>query len=92
MVATFVSTCLHAKLLQSCPALWDPMDGSRPGSSVRGILQARSLEWVAVSSSSRWSHLSDQILLLVQAPAGLLVPSEHSEPQFTPGVQVPTLQ
>ena len=37
------------KLLQSCPTLWDPMDcSSSPGSSVRGILQARTLEWAAV--------------------------------------------
>ena len=42
---------VHAKLLQSCPALCDPMDHSPPGSSVHGILQARILEWVAISSS-----------------------------------------
>ena len=40
--------CMHAKSLQSCP-LWDPMDCSPPGSSVYGILQARILEWVAMS-------------------------------------------
>ena len=38
-----------AKSLQSCPALCDPIDGSPPGSSVPGILQARILEWVAIS-------------------------------------------
>ena len=43
--------CLHAKLLQSCLSLCDPMDHSPPGSSVHGILQARTLEWVAISSS-----------------------------------------
>ena len=42
---------MHAKLLQSCPTLCDPMDYSPPGSSVHGILQARILEWVAMSSS-----------------------------------------
>ena len=36
-----------AKSLQSCPTLCDPIDGSPPGSSVSGILQARTLEWVA---------------------------------------------
>ena len=41
-----------AKLLQSCPTLCDPIDGSPPGSPVPGILQARTLEWVAISSSS----------------------------------------
>ena len=42
---------MHAALLQSCPTLWDPMDYSPPGFSVHGILQARTLEWVAVPSS-----------------------------------------
>ena len=40
-----------AKSLQSCPTLWDPIDGSPPGSLVPGILQARTLEWVAISFS-----------------------------------------
>ena len=40
-----------AKSLQSCPTLCDPMDGSPPGFSVHGILQARTLEWVAISFS-----------------------------------------
>ena len=41
-----------AKSLQSCPTLCDPRDGSPPGSLVPGILQARTLEWVAMSFSS----------------------------------------
>ena len=41
-----------AKLLQSCPTLCDPIDGSRPGSPIPGILQARTLEWVAISFSN----------------------------------------
>ena len=41
-----------AKLLQSCPTLCDPIDSSPPGSPVPGILQARTLEWVAISFSS----------------------------------------
>ena len=41
-----------AKSLQSCPTLCDPIDGSPPGSSVPGILQARTLEWVAISLSN----------------------------------------
>ena len=40
-----------AKLLQLCPTLCDPIDGSPPGSPVSGILQARTLEWVAMSFS-----------------------------------------
>ena len=45
-----------AKLLQSCPTLWDPTDGSPPGAPIPGTLQARALEWVAISFSDagRW--------------------------------------
>ena len=43
-----------AKSLQSCPTLCDPIDGSLPGSTVPGILQARTLEWVAISFSNVW--------------------------------------
>ena len=43
-----------AKLLQSCPTLCDPTDSSPPGSLVSGILQARTLEWVAISFSNAW--------------------------------------
>ena len=45
-----------AKSLQSCPTLYSPTDGSPPGSSVPGILQARILEWVAISFSSAYMH------------------------------------
>ena len=46
-----------AKSLQSCLTLCDPIDGSPPGSAVPGILQARTLEWVAISFSiSCWLH------------------------------------
>ena len=43
-----------AKSLQSCPTLWGPRDGGPPGFPVPGILQARTLEWVATSFSNRW--------------------------------------
>ena len=46
-----------AKSLQSCPTLCDPIDGSPPGSPVPGILQARTLEWVAISFSKEYSGL-----------------------------------
>ena len=49
-----------AKSLQSCPTLCDPIDCSQPGSSVRGILQARILEWVAVPFSRGSSPPRDQ--------------------------------
>ena len=42
------------KPLQSCPTLCDPTDGSPPGSPISGILQARTLQWVAISFSNAW--------------------------------------
>ena len=45
-----------AKLLQSCPTLCDSIDGSPPGSTIPGILQARTLEWVAISFSNAWKR------------------------------------
>ena len=50
----FSSAAAAAKSLQSCPTLCDPTDGSPPGSPVPGILQARTLEWVAISFSNAW--------------------------------------
>ena len=49
---TFIFCPAAAKSLQSCPTLCDPIDGSPPGSPVPGILQARTLEWVAISFSN----------------------------------------
>ena len=59
-----VGLCVQAKLLQSCPTLCNPMDCGLPGSSVRGILQARIIEWAAMPSSRGssqprdWTHVS----------------------------------
>ena len=50
-----VPACMHAQSLQLCPTLCNPMDCSPPASSVHGILQARILEWVAISSSRGFS-------------------------------------
>ena len=47
-----VDAAAAAKSLQSCLTLCDPIDGSPPGSPLRGILQARTLEWVAISFSN----------------------------------------
>ena len=52
-----------AKSLQSCLTLCDPIDGSPPGSPVPGILQARTLEWVAISFSNAWQWKLEVILL-----------------------------
>ena len=59
--------CAAAKLLQSCPTLCDPIDSSPPGSPVPGILQARTLEWVSISSSNAWKwKVKVKLLGLVQ--------------------------
>ena len=50
----FHITATATRSLQSCPTLCNPIDGSPPGSPVPGILQARTLEWVAISFSSAW--------------------------------------
>ena len=50
----YCSAAAAAKLLQSCPTLCDPIDGSPPGPAVPGILQARTLELGAISSSNAW--------------------------------------
>ena len=47
-----INAAAAAKSLQSCPTLYDPRDDSPPGSPVPGILQARTLEWVAISFSN----------------------------------------
>ena len=51
-IAAAAAAAAAAKSLQSCPTLCDPIDGSSPGSPVPGIVQARTLEWVAISFSN----------------------------------------
>ena len=53
-----------AKSLQSCPTLCNPIDSSPPGSPVPGILQARILEWVAISFSNAWKWKWSRVQLL----------------------------
>ena len=53
--AVWTTAAAAAKSLQSCPTLCDPIDSSPPGSPVPGILQARTLEWLAISSSNVWT-------------------------------------
>ena len=76
-----ITPCVHAKLVQSCWTLCNPMHCSLPGSSVRGILQAETLEWGAVPSSreSSWPrdwtrisyvYLQRQVDSLPLAPPG----------------------
>ena len=52
--AAAAAAAAAAKSLRLCPTLCDPRDGSSPGSPVPGILQARTLEWVAISFSNVW--------------------------------------
>ena len=54
LVLYFYAAAAAAKSLQSCPTLCHPIDHSPPGSPVPGILQARTLEWVAISFSNAW--------------------------------------
>ena len=87
-----------AKSLQSCPTLCDPIDGSPPGPAVPGILQARTLEWVAISFSNAWKgkvkvKLFSRVWLLAtpwttayQAPPSL----GFSRQEYWSGVPLPS--
>ena len=70
-IVTFNRSLLHtAKSLQSCLTLCNPIDGSPPGSPIPGILQARTLEWVAVSFSNAWKRkVKVKLLSRVWPPA-----------------------
>ena len=81
------ATAAAAKSLQSCPTLCDPRDGSPPGSPVPGILQARTLEWVAISFSNAWKWEVKVKLLShvrLQRPHGLQ-PTRLLHPWDFPG-------
>ena len=82
-----------AKSLQSCPTLCEPVDGSPPGSPVPGILQARTLEWVAISYSNAWkwkvkvkSLSSVQLLVTPWIEAYQALPSMGFSRQKSTGV------
>ena len=87
-----------AKLLQSCPTLFDPIDGSPPGSPIPGILQARTLEWVAISFSNAWKwtvkvkSLSRVQLLATPWTAAYQAPSSmgFSGQEYWSGVPLPS--
>ena len=87
-----------AKLLQSCPTLCDPTDSSPPGSSVPGILQARTLEWVAISFSNAWKwkvkgkSLSRAWLLVTPWTAAYQAPLSmgFSRQEYWSGVPLPS--
>ena len=88
-----------AKSLQSRPTLCDPIDGSPPGSAVPGILQARTLEWVAISFSNAWKwkvkvkSLSHVWLLETPWTAAYQAPPStgFSRQEYWSGVPLPSL-
>ena len=87
-----------AMSLQSCPILCDPIDGSPPGPAVPGILQARTLEWVAISSSNAWKWkvkvktLSRVRLLATPQTAAYQAPPSmgFSRQEYWSGVPLPS--
>ena len=89
-----------AKSLQSCPTLYDPTDGSPPGSHVPGILQARTLEWVAIPFSNAWKwkvkvkSLSRVWLLATPWTAAYQAPPSigFSRQEYWSGVPLPSPQ
>ena len=86
-----------AKALQSCPTLWDPIDGSSPGPPVPGILQARVLEWGVISFSNAWKwkekvkSLSRALLVATPWTAAYQVPPSmgFSRHEYWSGVPLP---
>ena len=89
-----------AKSLQSCPTLCDPIDGSPPGSPVPGILQARTLEWVAMSFSNAWKWKVKVKLLSRVRPSATPrtaafqapLPMGFSKQEYWSGVPLTSLQ
>ena len=67
LLLSLAAAAAAAKSLQLCPTLCDPIDGSPPGSPVPGVLQARTLEWVAISFSNAWKwKVKGKLLSCVQ--------------------------
>ena len=92
------SAAAAAKSLQSCPTLWDPIDSSPPDSPIPGVLQARTLEWVAISFSNAWKSkvkvklLSHVWLLATPWTAAYQAPPSmgFSRQEYWSGVPVPS--
>ena len=93
-------SCAAAKSLQSRPTLCDPIDGSPPGSPIPGTLQARTLEWVAISFSSAWKwkvkvkSLCRARLLATPWTAAYQAPVSmgFSRQEYWSGVPLPSLE
>ena len=84
MHVNLLEQCMHAKSFQSCLALWNPMNGSAPGSFVHGILKARILKWVAIPSSRGSSQPRDRthISQISCWQAGSLPLAPTGKPEF----------
>ena len=82
-ITLLVCAAAAAKSLQLCPTLCDTIDGSPPGSAVPGILQARTLEWAAISFSNAWKW-SHSVVSNSQRPHGLQ-PTRLLHPWGSPG-------
>ena len=98
MTAVYWLCSAAAKSCQSCPTLCDPIDGSPPGSPVPGILQARTLEWVAIFFSNAWKwkvkvkSLSPVRLLATPWTAAYQAPPSmgFSKQEYWSGVPLPS--
>ena len=73
---------IAAKSLQSCLTPWDPIDGRPPGSPIPGMLQARTLEWVAISFSNAWKGKVKVKLLSRVRPSGTPWTAVFQAPPF----------
>ena len=81
-----------AKLLQSCPTLCNPIDGSPPGSPIPGILQAITLEWVAISFSNAW-RWKVKVKLLSRVPGRFFItepPGKPNRPSYWSSTNTPS--
>ena len=100
MLILALESTATAKSLQSCPTLCDPIDSSPPGSPIPGILQARTLEWVAISFSNAWKwkvkgkSLSRVRLLETPWTAAYQAPTPmgFSRQEYWSGVPLPSLE
>ena len=99
-ILQYVAAAAAAKSLQSCLTLCDPIDGSPPGSPIPGILQARTLGWVAISLSNTWKWkvkvklLSRVQLLATPWTAAYQAPPSmgFSRQEYWSGVPLPSPQ
>ena len=98
VLASAAAAAVAAESLQSSPTLWDPIDGSPPGSPVPGSLQARTLEWVAIAFSNAWKckvkvkSLSRVRLFATPWPAAYQAPPSmgFSRQEYWSGVPSPS--